>query len=310
MTEEMRLIYAAHLTELAEQIPEIVVLEADLMSPIVGDMFSRAHPDRVYDVGVAEANMMGIAAGLSMSGKIPFVHTFASFATRRCYDQLFVSVAYTRQNVKITGFDPGICAGNNGGTHVSFEDIALTRVIPDMVVVEPADAIALKKLLPAIVAHRGCSYLRLQRIPAPVVYAKDEEFALGKGKVLRDGKDLSIVAAGSICVSESLKAADILEKKGYTVAVIDVCTIQPIDKELIIRYAKKTKAMLSCENHQIINGLGSAVAELLVEHCPIRMLRHGIRGMFGEAGSMQYLRTRFALEATHIANKALRLLKG
>ncbi len=306
---EMRHIYSEALTSLAETNQDIVVLEADLMRASGTAVFQEKFPDRLFNIGVAEANMMGIAAGLSSVGKIPCAHTFVPFATRRCYDQLFISVNYSRQNVKIVGFDPGITAAFNGGTHMSFEDLALTRVIPDITIVDPADGYAVQQLLPQLIEHRGCTYMRLQRVEAEAIYTDSQEITLGKANVLADGDDLCIIALGAVCVSESRKAVQLLEERGHSVALIDMFSVKPLDSDIILKYAKKTGAILSCENHQVKNGLGSAIAEVLCEHEPCLMHRHGIQDEFGEVGTLSYLKERFKLTAKDIAEHALRVIK-
>lgn len=302
-SKEMRLVYVETLIELAEQDERIVLLDADLMSAHKTINFKKRFPDRGINMGVAEANMVGVSAGLSTEGKIPFPTTFACFATRRAFDQFFISANYARQNVKLVGTDPGVAAEFNGGTHMPFEDIALTRVIPDLVIVEPADEVAAADIVPRLVEHQGCTYMRIQRKPAPRIYAEDEQFPLGKGKVVRDGSDLTIVASGSICVPESLKAAAELEKEGISVAVIDMYSIKPIDGDLLEEYARKTGAILTCDNHQIKNGLGSAVSDELAERYPTLVVHHGVMDLFGEVGTVDYLKERFGLTGPQIAER-------
>ncbi len=298
--KEMRQIYTETLIELAEKDPSIVVLEADLMKSTGTASFAKKFPDRFFDVGVAEANMVGIAAGLSAVGKIPFAATFACFATRRAHDQFFISANYAKLNVKLIGADPGVTAAFNGGTHMPFEDIALTRVIPDLIVFEPSDPISLKKLLVKSAYHKGCTYMRLHRKAVDKVYSEDEDFEFGRSKVLVDGSDAAIFALGVVCVGEALKAAEILAKEGIKIAVIDMISVKPIDKELIISYAKKTNRIFTFENHQIINGLGSAVCEVLAENYPVKVKRIGINDLFGEVGTLDYLKKRFGLTAENL----------
>ncbi|MFW5796669.1 MAG: transketolase family protein [Alkalispirochaeta sp.] len=308
-SKEMRAAYVETLIRLAEKDERIILLDADLMSAHKTINFQKRFPDRGINMGVAEANMVGVSAGLSTMGKIPFPTTFACFATRRAFDQFFISANYARQNVKLVGTDPGVSAEFNGGTHMPFEDIALTRVIPDLVIVDPADEVAAEEIIPRLVNHEGCTYMRIQRKGAPRIYAEGETFPLGKGKVLRDGTDITIVAAGSICVPESLKAAELLEKEGVSVAVLDMYSIKPVDGDLLEEYARKTGAIVTCENHQVKNGLGSAVAEELAERYPTLVVRHGIMDLFGEVGLVDYLMERYGLTAARIADRVRETLK-
>ena len=304
----MRAVYVETLIALAEADERIVLLDADLMSAHKTIDFLKRFPNRAFNMGVAEANMIGVSAGLSSMGKIPFPTTFACFATRRAFDQFFISANYARQNVKLVGTDPGVSAEFNGGTHMPFEDIALTRVVPNLVIVEPADEVAAADIIPRLVEHAGCTYMRIQRKAAPRIYASGEEFPLGKGKVVRDGTDLTIVAAGSICLPESLKAAQILDAQGVSTAVLDMYSIKPLDIDLLEEYAAKTGAILCCENHQVKNGLGSAVAEELAERRPTLVVRHGIMDEFGEVGLVSYLMERYGLTAERIAERCRTVL--
>lgn len=305
---EMRAVYAGELTALADKDERIVVLDADLMRANGTTAFKQKHPERAIDVGVAEANMVGVAAGLSTVGLIPFPATFSCFAARRTFDQFFISVAYAHQNVKLTGSEPGVSAAFNGGTHMAFEDTGLMRTVPGMVICEPSDAVSLRVLLSQLAYHYGPSYLRLHRKAVPDIYHAHEPFELGKGKVITEGNDLTIIATGAVMVPEALQAAQILEAEGVHCTVIDMHTVKPIDAELIVRYAERTGAVLTAENHQISNGLGSAVAEVLGEHYPVPMVRVGIRDEFGEVGTQEYLQKRFGLTADALAEQARTLL--
>lgn len=306
----MRAVYARTLVEMAERDERIVLVEADLMKASGTGIFRERFPDRLFDAGVAEANMVGIACGLSAGGKIPFATSFGCFATRRVYDQFFLSGNYARQNVKLVGTDPGISAAFNGGTHMPFEDAGIMRNIPGLVVFEPCDPVSLTKLLRLSAAHSGCTYMRLHRKPVEAVYPPDEEFELGKGKVLADGTDVTLIACGAILVPEALKAARLLAEEGISAAVIDMHTIKPIDRELVSRYAEKTGAIVTCENHQIVNGLGSAVAEVLAEEYPARLRRVGIRDEFGEVGTQDELKERFGLTAERIVRTAKEIVSN
>jgi len=308
--QEMRAVYAQALIELAEKDKNVVILEADLMNASGTRPFKNKFPERTFDMGVAEANMVGVAAGLSTGGKIPFATSFGCFATRRTFDQFFLSGNYARQNVKLVGTDPGISAAFNGGTHMPFEDAGIVRIIPGVVVFEPSDGVSLKELLLRSYEHKGCTYMRLHRKPVEDIYQAGEKFELGKGKVLKDGKDITIIATGAIMVPNAMKAAELLAGEGVSAAVIDMHTIKPIDSELIIKYAKRTGAILTAENHQVINGLGSAVAEVLGENLPTPMKRVGICDEFGEVGTQDELMVRFKLTAEDVAAAAKQLLKN
>jgi transketolase len=296
----MREVYADTLIELAEKDENIVVLEADLMAAHATKKFMERFPERTFNVGVAEANMVGIACGLSACGKIPFAGSFAPFATRRAYDQFFVSANYAKLNVKLMGSDPGITAAYNGGTHMPFEDVGIMRNVPGLVIYEPADGISLRKLLAESAYHKGNTYLRLHRGDAPNIYSRNDEIKLGKANVLKDGNDVTLIASGVVMVNEALKVAEMLKKDGISAAVIDMHTIKPLDEKIVLEYAAKTNVIITCENHQVMNGLGSAVAEVLSEKHPVLMKRIGIRDEFGEVGDIEYLKNRFGLTAKHI----------
>ncbi len=307
---EMRAVYAQALIRLAEKDRNIVLLEADLMRASGTRPFKEAFPERVFNVGVAEANMVGVAAGLSATGKIPFANTFACFAARRTFDQFFISANYARLNVKLVGSDPGVTAAYNGGTHMPFEDVGLMRNIPELVVFEPCDPVSLDKLVEQGAYHQGCTYMRLHRKLAPVIYDDGVDVKLGKGNVLREGDDVALIAAGVVMVPEALKAAEHLAEDGVSAAVIDMHTIKPIDDELVLKVAEKTGAIVTCENHQIVNGLGSAVAEVLSENRPTLMKRVGVNDEFGEVGTLDYLKRRFGLTAETIHRQAMALLEA
>ncbi len=296
--KEMRAVYNETLMELAAVNPNIVVVEADLMRATGTIPFMKAFPDRAINVGVAEANLVGVASGLSSTGKIPFAATFACFASRRAYDQFFLSSNYAKLNVKLVGTDPGVMAVFNGGTHMPFEDLALMRVIPDLTIVEPSDPVSLKAFIKLAAARYGCVYLRMPRKPAPSFYPADESFEFGKAKLLREGKDVVLVALGALMVAEALKAADLLKVKGVSAAVIDVLTLKPLDGALIGTWAKKCGKVVTMENHQAIGGLGSAVAEYLMENgIAVKFARQGVKDLFGEVGTLDYLQARFQLTA-------------
>ena len=305
---DMREIYCNTLIEAAKTNDKIMVVEADLMKATGTGDFKAAYPNRFVDVGVAEANLIGVSSGLSNMGKIPFAATFGCFASRRAFDQFFLSANYAQLNVKLVGTDPGVSAAFNGGTHMPFEDLALMQTIPNLTICEPCDAVSLEKTIYNLIDHYGCSYMRLQRKGDQTIYNKDEKFELGKGKVLKDGKDVTIVALGFVMVPEALKAASMLEKEGISAAVIDPICVKPLDKELILHYANKTKHIISAENHQVGGGLGSAISNLLALERPTKMRMIGIQDEFGQVGTLDYLKEYYKLNAKDIYKQAKELL--
>lgn len=305
---EMREVYCQALIDAAKNDSRIVVVEADLMNCIKTGPFKKAYPDRFFNVGIAEANMIGVSAGLATCGKIPFCSSFGTFATRRCYDQIFISVAYSKQNVKIVGTDPGICAEINGGTHMPLEDIGIMRGIPQMLCVEPTDSAMLKALMPQIIDYKGATYIRLQRKKAETVYSEKDSFDLFKAKSIKEGKDATIIASG-IMVSKAIEASEQLKDMGYDVGVVNTFTWKPIDEQAIIDCAKKSGAIVVAENHNIRNGLFSAVAEVVVNNCPVPMESVAVMDEFGEVGKMPYLSERFGLQTSNIVEKTLNVIK-
>jgi transketolase len=309
-SKEMRAAYVDTLLELGAQNPNIVVLEADLASCTNTGVFKKQFPDRFFNVGIAEANMVGIASGLSAVGKIPFAASFGSFSSRRVYDQFFLSANYARLNVKLVATDPGVTAAFNGGTHMPFEDLALMRVIPKLNIVEPSDPVSCAALVRKAAETYGCFYIRIPRKAVPVIYDANESFEVGKAKVLKPGKDVLFVAIGALMVGEALKARDLLATKGVDAGVIDVLSLKPFDTATVIAEAKKVKAVISAENAQINGGLGAAVAETLLEAGYAgKFARIGIRDEFGEVGTQDYLVKRFGLGAENLAEKAETLIK-
>lgn len=305
---EMRKVYCETLMELAEKNENIIALDADLMAAMGMAPFAKRFPERTVNCGVQEANMYGVAAGLSATGKIPYAHTFATFCTRRACDQIFMSCAYAKLNVRVIGSDPGVTAALNGGTHMPFEDLGIMRGIPGMTVIEPTDSTVIRDMVRQTATKYGMFYMRLVRRKAVKVYEEGSTFDIGKAVTIRDGKDATIIAAG-LCVSESIKAAKMLEEKGISVRVLDMFTIKPIDKEAVIKAAKETGAIVTAENHNIINGLGSAVAEVLAENVPVPMERIGAQDVFGEVGPIDYLKERFELTAEFIVKKVLKVIE-
>ena len=306
--KEMRQALADALTKIAETDERIVVLEADLMSCHATKGFKTAYPDRFINVGIAEQNLIGVSAGLATMGKIPFAYSFGPFATRRCYDQIFISVAYAKQPVKIVGTDPGVTAEANGGTHMPFEDMSLMRAIPKMVCFEPTDATMIETALPQIVAHNGPVYIRMPRKKQEKVYDEIKDFTLGKAITVREGNDATVIASG-IMVSRAIEAADILKEEGVSVRVLNMHTWKPIDEEAIIKAVKETGVLVTAENHSTNGGLGSAVAEVVVEKCPAPIEMIGVRDSFGEVGKLPQLKERYGMTVSDIVAKAKELLK-
>jgi len=309
LQQQMRKVYINTLIELAKKDEKIIVLDADLMIANGTKPFYEKFPNRAFDIGAAESNMAGIAAGLSTLGKIPFASTFACFASRRLYDQFFLSCNYAQLNVKMTGTDPGITATSNGGTHMAFEDLALMRVIPGITIIEPADNISLRALLPQIAYDVKCAYIRIDRKAIPIIYESDEQFELGKANIIHDGEDITIIASGIIMVPEAIKAAKLLNDHGISAAVLDMHTIKPLDSETVLNYAAKTGMIITCENHQINGGLGSAVAEVLSEKLPTPLRRIGVKEQFGQVGDIEYLKEYYGMTAEHIQETCIEMLK-
>ncbi len=280
---DMRDAYGETLAEIGED-SRVVVLDADLSHSNKSDIFGTKYPERFFEAGIAEANMVGVAAGLSLVGFIPFIHTFSVFAVGRVYDQIRVSVCYQNANVKVVGTSAGLSDAHDGATHQSIDDVALTRVLPNMTVVVPCDCVEVRKATKAVYEHSGPVYLRIDRMPVPFVYEsmEDCEFKLGKANVLRKGSDVTIIASG-YPVSLAVKAADQAQKEGINADVIDVHTIKPLDQKAIVKSAKKTGAVVTVEEHSVIGALGGAVAEILGENFPVPLKRVGVKDRFGES---------------------------
>ncbi|ERJ00485.1 MULTISPECIES: transketolase family protein [Eubacteriales] len=296
--------YGEALRDLAEKYPEVVVLDADLAAATKTGTFKKAYPERFIDCGIAEANMVGIAAGLATTGKIPFASTFAMFAAGRAYEQVRNAVGYPHLNVKIGATHAGITVGEDGATHQCNEDIALMRTIPGMVVINPADDVEAKAAVEAAINYYGPVYLRFGRLAVPVVNTDPNyKFELGKGVQLRDGSDLTIVATG-LEVSEALQAADMLAAEGISARVINIHTIKPIDRDIIAKAACETGCIVTAEEHSVIGGLGSAVAEVVTEECPVPVVKLGIYDRFGMSGPAAELLDIFELRAKDIVVKA------
>ncbi|MGI6108350.1 MAG: transketolase family protein [Eubacteriaceae bacterium] len=292
--------YGKALTELGDTNPDIVVLDADLAAATKTGMFKKAHPERFVDCGIAEGNMAGIAAGLAASGKIPFFSTFAMFAAGRAFEQVRNSIGYPHLNVKIGATHAGISVGEDGATHQCLEDIALMRTIPGMTVISPSDDIEARAAVKAAAEMEGPVYMRFGRLAVPVINdTPDYKFEIGKGIVLRDGKDLTIVVTG-LPVSNALEAADKLANDGINARVINIHTIKPLDKELIAKAARETGKIVTVEEHNVIGGLGSAVAEAVTESCPVPVQRIGVYDQFGESGPALELLAKYGLDTEGI----------
>ena len=301
--------YAEALVELGKEHEEVVVLDADLAAATQTKVFREQFPERHIDCGIAEANMTGIAAGLSTCGKVPFMSSFAMFAAGRAFEQVRNSIGYPHLNVKIGATHAGISFGEDGATHQCNEDIALMRAIPGMVVINPADDIEARAAVKAAYEYVGPVYLRFGRLAVPVINdGADYKFEIGKGVTLREGSDCSIIATG-LCVSEALAAADTLAEQGIHAEVINIHTIKPLDEELVVKTAKKTGRVFTVEEHSIIGGLGAAVAETLGEKCPTKITRIGVNDVFGESGPAKELLHKYGLDAEGIANRILREMK-
>lgn len=296
--------YGEELAKLGEENSNIVVLDADLSSATKTNIFAQKFPDRFINVGIAEQNLMGVAAGLSTFGKIPYASTFAVFAAGRSYEQIRNSIAYPKLNVKICATHAGITVGEDGATHQMLEDLSLTRSLPNMTVLCTSDDVQTRWAVRAISEFEGPVYLRLCRMATPVIYPKNEQFEIGKGVQIGDGTDASIIATG-VVVSEAIKAMEELKKQGINVRVIDMHTIKPIDRELIIKCAKETQKIITVEDHSIIGGLGSSVCEVLSDELPTKVIRMGINDVFGRSGNAEELIRYYKIDSTAIVNKVL-----
>jgi transketolase len=304
----MRDAYCEALTACADANEWILDVEADIMNSMGTAAFSRKYPERTVNCGIQEANAVGVSAGLSVVGYIPFFHTFSVFASRRAFDQVFLSCAYAKANVKIVGADAGVTAAMNGGTHMPFEDMGIMRNIPGMTVIEPADSTALKCFVPQMAENYGNFYMRINRKNAVKIYRDDARLKIGRAAVLKEGTDVAIIANG-IMVAEALKAGEILWDKGFGARIVDMHTLKPIDAACVLESARLTGAIVTAENHNIINGLGSAVAEVLSENMPAPLERVGVLDEFGEVGDTETLMKRFGLTAGVIAEKALKVIE-
>lgn len=301
-------VYGETLVKLGEEHQEIVALDCDLSGSTRSALFGKRFPHRFFNMGVSEQDMMGTAAGLAAAGKIPFASTFAIFATGRAWEQIRTSICLPALNVKLVASHGGITVGEDGATHQTTEDIALMRVLPNMSIVVPADGVETEQALGAIYAHPGPVYMRLARNKYPTLFDNNYRFQLGRANIIKEGNDLAIIATGYM-VSKSLEAAQRLDKQGVKACVVNMSSIKPLDVECIARVARETDAVLTVEEHSVIGGLGSAVAEALAENCPVPMKRMGIEDKFGVSGSPEELLKHYGLSVEHIVDEALKLVQ-
>ena len=307
--KELRLVVVETLQDMMKTDDKVVALEADLGGASGFTKIQASNPDRFVQCGISEANMTGVAAGLSVTGYKPYLHTFGPFATRRMYDQIFLSGAYAGTTMNIYGSDPGFAAGPNGGTHTTWEDVALMRAIPGSVVCDAADATQLDWIIREFAKSEGVHYIRANRKDVRNVYEEGSTFEMGKGNIVREGSDVLIITAGQI-VSDALDAAEALEKEGISVEIIDMFCIKPLDVDLIVKEAAGKKAVVSFENHSITGGLGSAVAEVLAEQeVHVKFKRHGVNERFGQVGTPDFLQKEFHLTAEDLMNTVKEVLK-
>ena len=299
MEKATRQSYGEALVELGKENENVVVLDADVSTATKTEFFAKEFPDRFFDMGIAEADMIGTSAGLSTCGKIPYASTFAIFAAGRAYDQIRNSICYPKLNVKICATHSGVTVGEDGATHQMLEDISLMRTIPNLIVMSTSDDTQTKWAVKEIAKIKGPVYLRLARLKVPVIYDENQKFEIGKGIQIGDGTDGTIFATG-VTVSEALKAKEILKSKRINVRVVDIHTIKPIDKDLIIKSAKETKKLISIEDHNVIGGLGSAISEVLTDEYPVKLTRLGIKDTFGMSGKADELMSYYKINANNI----------
>lgn len=309
MAKATREAYGETLKELGAQIPEIVVLDADLSASTKTAVFAKAFPDRFFDTGIAEGNMMSVAAGLAASGKIPFASTFAVFGAGRAYEQIRNSICYPNLNVKVAVTHAGLTVGEDGATHQMLEDIALMRALPNMTVVVPADAAETAQVIRWAASYQGPVYIRMGRAKVEDVISPDAEFVPGKSTTLADGRDVTLMACG-IMTQQALQAAKMLAEEGISARVINMSSIKPIDEAAIVKAAKETGAIVTCEEHTVMGGLGSAVAEVVVRHCPVPMAMVGTEDVFGQSGKASEVLKVYGLTPEHIALEAKKLVEA
>ncbi len=299
--------YGETLVELGAENPDLVVMDADLSKSTMTAEFGKKYPERFFNMGIAEQNLYGAAAGLALSGKVVCASTFAMFAAGRAFEIIRNSIGYTRANVKICATHSGITVGEDGASHQTFEDIALMRTIPGMTVINPSDGVSAGKLIRQAVAFNGPCYVRLGRAAVPVFYGEDSEITLGKGNLIRDGRDVTVIATG-IMVSEAAAAAEKLAEDGIDVRVIDMHTIKPLDEEIIIKAAEETGAIVTAEEHSVIGGLGSAVAEVVVRNHPVKMSMVGQKDTYGESGKPDELKKKYGMTSDDIIKAVKELI--
>lgn len=302
-----RIAYGQALAELGEENDRVVVIDADISKITGTHLFARRFPERFFNVGIAEQNEMGIAAGMATTGKIVFASTYAVFASMRACEQVRTFIAHTRSNVKIAASHGGLTGTTDGVTHQGTEDMGIMRTIPDMTIIMPADAVATRKIVKELAEHQGPAYLRLTKIPMPVIYDEEADFQIGRAVQLRDGNDVTIIAIGDMVI-RALEAADLLDNNGIRARVLDMHTLKPVDKGAVIKAAEQTGAIVTVEDHNILNGLGSAVAEVVVENRPIPMERIGLRDTFAESGEYEELLEKYGLNTRHITEAARKVM--
>ena len=300
--------YGKALVELGAKKPELVVMDADLSKSTMTAEFGKTYPERFFNMGIAEQNLYGAAAGLALSGKVVCASTFAMFATGRAFEIIRNSIGYTKANVKICATHAGITVGEDGASHQTFEDIALMRTIPGMTVINPSDGVSAKKLLEQAVEMYGPCYVRMGRAAVPVFYDESADITLGRANTIREGKDVTVIATG-IMVNEAFIAAEKLAEEGIDVRVIDIHTIKPIDSDAIIKAAEETKAIVTAEEHSIVGGLGSAVAEVVVKSAPVRMAMVGQQDTYGESGKPDQLKEKYGMTSADIINAVKSVLQ-
>ena len=304
-----RAAYGEALVALAEEYPELVVLDADLSGSTMTKGFAKAHPDRFYNMGIAEANMMGVAAGLSTMGYVPFVSSFAMFAAGRAFEQIRNSIGYPHLNVKIGATHGGISVGEDGASHQCCEDFALMRTIPGMVVMSPADDVEARAMVKAAYEYVGPVYIRFGRSAVPVFHEEENyTFQIGKGEVIQDGADVAVIANG-LLVAEAIEAGRLLAEAGISARIINMPTIKPLDEELVVKAAQECGRIITCEEHNILGGLGEAVCSCLSEKCPVPVRRIGVNDEFGHSGPAAALLKQFGLSAEHIVEVAKEFCK-
>lgn len=306
--KSVRSVYGNTLLELGRKNKDIVVLDADLSCSTQTQMFAKEFPERFFNAGIAEQDLMGTAAGLALTGKIPFVSTFAMFASGRAWDQIRNTICYSNLNVKICATHGGITVGEDGASHQALEDISIMRSIPNMTVIVPADAVQTREAVKFAAEHKGPVYIRIARTSLPDIYDGNYKFNYKKASILKEGADVSIITNGETLI-EALDAAQALKAEGINAEVIDMPCVKPIDKETVINSAKKTKRVITVENHSITGGLGSAVCEVLSENYPVKVSRIGINNEFGQSGTAKELMNFYGLSAEKLAEKIAELIK-